>query len=46
MMTLCHCFARRVKSIRKNIIPSMASLLCMGLFSAFLFPTIEPAIHY
>ena len=29
--------ARRVKAIRKNIIPSMTSLLCMGLFLGFEF---------
>jgi hypothetical protein len=44
MMTSCACFARRVKPISEKHhptsekhYPATASLLCMGLFSAFWF---------
>ena len=43
MRTSCPCFARRAKSLRKNVTLPMASLLCMGLFSTFLVPAAQAA---
>jgi hypothetical protein len=46
MVTSCSCFARRVKSIRKNIIRQWVRYCAWGCFRHFNFPPPEAAARY